>query len=100
MRVLRKPKNPTFNEFLPSLIMNNNIFLFDNIFANQYLIDKIFEIYGVNNDEELQFFVKYSFDSNLRMKYGCREIDSSILCAGIVTDFTPLTSGTDQEYFF
>ena len=100
MRVLKKPtKNPTFNEFLPSLILDNDIFLFDNIFSNQYLIDKIFESYGANNDEELQIFVKYSFDSNLRMKYGCREIDSSILCTGLVQDFTPLTSGTAQNMF-
>ena len=97
--MLKKPKNPTFNEFLPSLIMATDIFLFDNIFSNQYLIDKIFEIYGANNDEELQFFVKYSFDSNLRMKYGCREVDSSILCTGLVTDLTPLTNGTDQSSF-
>ena len=99
MRVLRKPtKNPTFNEFLPPLI-DNGIFLFDNIFSNQSLIDKIFEIYGANNDEELQMLVRYSFDSNLRIKYGCREVDSSILCAGIITDLTPLTSGTAQRFF-
>ena len=99
MRVLRKPKNPTFNEFLPSLIIDNDIFLFDNIFSNQYLIDKIFEIYGANNDEGLQFEIKYSFDSNLRMKCGCREVDSSILCTGLVPDFTPLISGTAQSSF-
>ena len=94
----KKPKNPTFNEFLPSLVINN-IFLFDYIFSNQSLIDKIFEIYGANNDEELQIYVKYSFDSGLRMKCGCREIDSSILCSGLVTDLTPLTSGTQQSSF-
>lgn len=100
MRVLKKkPKNPTFNEFLPSLIIDSEIFLFDGIFYVQSLKDKIFEIYGANVDEELQFMVKYSFDNNLRMKYGCREVDSSILCSGIVTDFSPLNSGTDQSYF-
>ena len=99
MRVLRKPKNPTFNEFLPSLISDYSIFLSDNIFSNQYLIDKIFEIYGANNDEELQFSVKISFDSDLRMKYGCREVDSSILCTGLIADLSPLTSGTAQNSF-
>ena len=97
--MLKKPKNPTFNEFLPSLINNYQIFLFDNIFSNQSLIDKIFEIYRVNNDEEMQFYLKYSFDSNLRMKCGCREVDSSILCTGLLTDLTPLTSGTAQRSF-
>ena len=98
--MLKKPKkNPTFNEFLPSLVVTNQIFLFDYIFSNQSLIDKIFEIYGANNDEDLQLYIKYSFDTNLRMKYGCREIDSSILCSGLVTDLTPLISGTAQSSF-
>ena len=98
--MLKKPKkNPTFNEFLPSLIIDNEVFLFDCIFLKQSLIDKIFEIYGANNDEELQMLVKYSFDNNLRMKCGCREVDSSILCTGLITDLTPLTSGTDQRSF-
>ena len=97
--MLKKPKNPTFNEFLPSLINDSGISLFDNVFYSQSLIDKIFEIYGANNDEELQYYIRYSFDSDFRMKYGCREVDSSILCAGIITDFAPLTSGTTQSSF-
>ena len=97
--MLNKPNNPTFNEFLPSLIFDYQIFLFDYIFSNQSLVDKIFEIYRVNNDEDMQIYIKYTFDTNLRMKYGCREIDSSILCAGIITDLTPLTSGTAQRFF-
>lgn len=98
MRVLKKPKNPTFNEFLPSLIMSNEIFLFDNIFSIT-LIDKIYKAFNIVADEEQQFFTKYSFDSNLRLKCGCREIDNIIVCSGLVKDLQPLTTGTMQSVF-
>ena len=96
--MLKKPKNPTFNEFLPSLIMNHDIFLFDEIFS-EILIDKIFAVYGVSTDEEGQIFLKFSFDSDFRLKHGCREVDSSIMCTGLITDLTPLESGTKQRGF-
>lgn len=96
--MLKKPKNPTFNEFLPSLVLSNEIFLFDNIFSLT-LIDKIYQAFGIMSDEEQQFFTKYSFDSNLRLKHGCREIDDTVVCSGTVKDLQPLTSGTVQREF-
>lgn len=98
MRVLRKPKNPTFNEFLPSLIISNNVFLFDKIFS-EVLVDKIYKAFGIVEDDEQQLYTKYTFDSNLRLKYGCREIDDTVVCSGLVKDLSPLTSGTAQSEF-
>lgn len=96
--MLRKPKNPTFNEFLPSLIIENDIFLFNNIFS-EVLVNKIFKAFDITTDEEQQFITKYSFDSNLRLKCGCREIDDTVVCSGLVKDLSPLTSGTEQSSF-
>ena len=96
MRVLKKlKKNPTLNEWLPSLF-DDDYFLFDGIFSNQSFIDKIYELYGVTDDFDGQSNVRVSFDSNLRIKYGCREVDSTVLCMGIIQDFTPITDATTQ----
>ncbi len=95
--MLKKPKNPTFNEFLPSLI-DNNIFLFDELFSEN-LVDKIYKTFDIATDEEQQIYTKYSFDSNLRMKCGCREIDDTVVCSGCVQDLQPLTNGTKQLDF-
>lgn len=96
--MLRKPKNPTFNEFFPSLIIDNEIFLFDCIFS-EVLVNKIYKAFDIVMDEEQQLITKYSFDSNLRLKYGCREIDDTVVCSGIVKDLQPLTNGTQQSEF-
>ena len=95
MRVLMKPKNPTLNEWLPSLF-DEDYFLFDGIFTKQSLVDKIYEIYGVTNDIDGQIVLRVSFDSELRIKHGCREVDSTVLCMGIINDFTPITDATTQ----
>lgn len=95
MRVLKKPKNPTLNEWLPSLL-EEDYFLFEGIFNNQSLVDKIYEIYGVVNDIDGQLNVRASFDSGLRINYGCREVDNTVLCMGIINDFTPITDASTQ----
>lgn len=93
----KKPKNPTFNEFLPSLA-DKNVFIFDNIFS-QSIVDKIYKVFDIIADDEQQLYTRYSFDSNLRLKCGCREIDDTVVCSGIVNDLQPLTSGTAQLEF-
>ena len=93
--MLKKSKNPTLNEWLPSLF-ENEYFLFDGIFNNQSLVDKIYEIYGVTNDIDGQANIRVSFDSDLRINYGCREVDSTLLCTGFIQDFTPITDATTQ----
>lgn len=98
MRVLKKPKNPTFNEFLPSLVIDNQIFLFDNIFSTA-IVDKIYKAFGIDTDKEQQVYTKYSFDGNLRLKCGCREIDDTVVCSGLVKDLQPITGGTEQSEF-
>lgn len=96
MRVLKKSnKNPTLNEWLPSLI-DDGYFLFDGIFVKQSLVDKIYEAHGVTDDIDEQTSVRVSFDSGLRIKYGCREVDNTLLCMGIINDFTPIVDATSQ----
>lgn len=92
--MLKKPKNPTLNEWLPSLI-DEEYFLFDGIF-DQLLVDKIYEIYGAVNDIDKQLNVRMSFDSGLRIKYGCREVDNTVLCMGLINDLTPITEASSQ----
>ena len=89
-----KKKNPTLNEWLPTLY-DNEYFLFDGIF-NQSLVDKIYEIYGVVNDYDGQMSTKMSFDGGLRTKYGCREVDNTVLCMGLINDFTPIVDASSQ----
>ena len=95
MRVAKKPNNPTFNEFLPSI---DGVFLFDNIFPTT-IVDKIYKAFGIDTDEEQQVYTKYSFDGNLRLKCGCREIDDTVVCSGLVKDLQPITGGTAQLEF-
>lgn len=95
--MLKKPKNPTFNEFLPSLI-DKGVFLFDEIFSEN-LAEKIYKAFDIVADEEQQILTKYSFDGNLRMKCGCREIDDTVVLSGLVNDLQPLTEGTEQSEF-
>lgn len=94
--MLKKPKNPTLNEWLPTL-HDSEYFLFDGIFNNQSLVDKIYEIYGVVNDIDGQLSVRISFDSGLRIKYGCREVDNTVLCMGFINDFTPIADASTQS---
>ena len=97
--MLKKPnKNPTLNEWLPSLI-DDDYFLFDGIFYKQSLVDKIYEAYGVTDDIDGQTIVRVSFDSGLRIKHGCREVDNTLLCMGFINDFTPIADATLQTSF-
>ena len=97
MRVLKKSKkNPTLNEWLPSLF-ESEFFLFDGIFFPESLINKIYEVYGVTDDTDGQTSLRVSFDSDLRINYGCRELDSTLLCTEFINDFTPITEATTQS---
>ena len=93
--MLKKPKNPTLNEWLPSLF-DEEYFLFDGIFNKTSLVNKIYEAYGVADNLDEQVSLRVSFDSGLRINYGCRELDSTVLCMGIINDFTPITDATTQ----
>ena len=71
-------------------------FLFDGIFIKQSLVDKIYEVYGVTDNLDAQLNLRLSFDSGLRIKHGCREVDNTVLCMGLINDFTPITDATTQ----
>lgn len=94
--MLRKPKkNPTLNEWLPQLF-DEDYFLFDGIFNKQSLVEKIYEVYGATDDIDEQTYLRVSFDSVLRINYGCREVDNTVLCTGFINDFTPITDANTQ----
>lgn len=98
MRVLKKPKNPTFNEYFPPQFSEGSqpTFLFESVFFNdETTINKIMSLYNVdiNNIDDYIMF-EASFDENLRNLYGSREVDDTILqdvFAKIMVDDTHYT---------
>ena len=91
MRVLRKPKkNPTFNEFIPSLLFTDDFSLLEAVILDENLLTSIYNIFGEG--------CKYGFDAHFRIKHGCRELDSSLLCSGVIESFDePLTIPQRQQ---
>lgn len=78
MRVLTKPKNPTFNEFFPQQIivddLSKQVFLFDCAF-NGGLGNTIITLFSSGNEIEL----KSSFEFEFRVLQGNREVDSTLI---------------------
>ena len=89
--MLKKPKkNPTFNEFIPSLLFTDDFSLLEAVILDEILLTSIYNIFGES--------CKYGFDAQFRIKHGCRELDSSLLCSGVVESFDePLTIPQRQQ---
>ena len=78
MRVLRKPKNPTFNEYFPQQItVDDSLYMFDFVFVNEALKNKIITLFASNDVYE--YMLKNSFEFDFRNLYGDREVDSTII---------------------
>lgn len=94
MRVLKKPKNPTFNEYFPPRYAEEPlpIFLFESVFKDETLRDKIMSLYNIDdNNIDDYISLEATFDENLRNLYGSREVDDTILqdvFAKIISDDT------------
>lgn len=95
--MLRKPKNPTFNEYFPPRYTENPqpIFLFESVFFHdETIINKIMSLYNVDvNNIDDYIILEVSFDENLRNFYGSREVDNTIL-----QDIFVEISGDDTHY--
>ena len=91
MRVLRKSKkNPTFNEFVPSLLSSDDFSLLEAVISDANLLTSIYQVFGEG--------CKYSFDVQFRIKHGCRELDSTLLCSGVIESFDePATIPQKQQ---
>lgn len=83
MRVLKKPKNPTFNEYFPPRFVgvSQPLFLFESVFFNdETMINKILSLYNIDvNNIDDYINLEITFDENLRNLYGSREVDDTIL---------------------
>lgn len=75
--MLKKPKNPTFNEYFPQKIVTEDRpgFMFEYVF-NRELIEKIDTLFAPT-DYEIE--TEISFEVAFRNLYGEREVDSTII---------------------
>lgn len=79
--MLKKPKNPTFNEYFPQQIVGDTAtseLMFEFVFINPELQGKISQLFGALHeiyDEELET----SFEINFRNIYGERQVDDTII---------------------
>lgn len=79
MRVLKKPKNPTFNEYFPEQISGQGInadYMFDYVFVSDELKEKIITLFAqqATQDDE-----KVSFELVFRGLHGERQVDNTII---------------------
>ena len=74
--MLNKPKNPTFNEYFPEQIFSNTEYMFDYVFADTDLQDKIITLFAPIDKD---FEIKSSFEFNFRTLYGERQVDDTII---------------------
>ena len=81
MRVLRKPKNPTFNEYFPQQIVGDEAvyqFMFEYVFASRELQGKITKLFSDNHNVYNEEF-ETSFECDFRLLFGEREVDDTII---------------------
>ena len=82
MRVLKKPKNQTFNEYFTQRIAVDDssptFYMFDYVFTDDKLQTKITTLFEVNG-YSLEEGLKIPFEVDFRNKYGEREVDSTII---------------------
>ena len=77
--MLKKPKNPTFNEYFPQQVFANLDFMFDHVFASDELKEKIITLFAPQDQQDQQDELKFSFEMNFRALYGERQIDDTII---------------------
>ena len=92
MRVLKKPKNPTFNEFFQQQLVVDD-YMFNYVFSDIKLNNKIINIF-TDNGSDLDNNLKTSFEFNFRYAYGEREVDNTI----INKDFLDLCFDIKYDY--
>ena len=76
MRVLKKPKKPTFNEYFP-IDVETNFLMFDYVFSNTELKDKIINLFS--SPEEDPNEIKLNFEMNFRFLHGERQVDDTVV---------------------
>ena len=92
--MLKKPKNPTFNEYFPQDILGeqaNLNFMFDYVF-NDELNSKIITLFAPPQEQEE---TKFSFEMGFRALYGERQIDDTI----INSPFSEFFESIKYDYF-
>ena len=77
--MLKKPKNPTFNEFFPEEISGQGIdvnYMFDYVFYDEELANKIITLF---DNSTTGSNIRSSFELDFRLLYGEREVDNTII---------------------
>lgn len=94
MRVLKKPKNPTFNEYFPEKVSTPSVSLMFNYVFDSTLARKIFDLFNAVTQGE-QEYLEGSFEMDFRILYGERQVDDTII-NNPFSEFYPV----DDRYYY
>lgn len=86
--MLKKSKNPTFNEYFPQKITDETdpVYLFDNVFLDEETLkNSIISLFGSDYPET----IKTMFEIDFRVRYGNRQVDDTVL----QDDFSSIYNG-------
>ena len=78
MRVLKKSKNPTFNEFFPEKMSASSAASMFNYVFNSELERKIFDLFAADLQGE-QENLEFSFEMDFRILHGERQVDDAVI---------------------
>lgn len=76
--MLKKPKNPTFNEYFPERVKDPSVSLMFNYVFDSNLERKIYDLFGVSTQDG-QESLAASFELDFRILHGERQVDNTII---------------------
>lgn len=76
--MLKKPKNPTFNEYFPERVTDPSVSLMFNYVFDSNLERKIYDLFGVSTQDD-QERLAASFELDFRILHGERQVDNTII---------------------
>lgn len=76
--MLKKPKNPTFNEYFPERVTDPSVSLMFNYVFDSNLERKIYDLFGVSTQDD-QESLAASFELGFRILHGERQVDNTII---------------------
>lgn len=82
--MLKKPKNPTFNEYFPA-DMGGNYLIFDYAFSNTELNSKIINLFLQLGDDPVD--IKFAFELSFRFLHGERQLDDAVINSSYAQSF-------------
>lgn len=92
--MLKKPKNPTFNEYFPERVTDPSVSLMFNYVFDSNLERKIYDLFGVSTQDD-QERLAASFELDFRILHGERQVDNTIINNPFV-EFYPI----EDRYYY